>query len=104
MVSRFKVTRLDPKLRATVDDQIAEGRATIDEITRALRDAAGSDAPSRGAVWRYAKHFREELPESMKGPGRPIVMQSHLVEIRLTNQKLDCVLERLDRVLELLSS
>ena len=58
-----KIQRLEPSARAVVDDMIAEGRWTIDEIRAALRQVAGDATPSRAAVGAYVKRVRERAGE-----------------------------------------
>ena len=53
------VTDLDPRIKDAVDIAIAQGRATIDEICRMIRQMGGSS--SRSAVGRYAKTTKERL-------------------------------------------
>ena len=53
------VTDLDPRIKDAVDIAIAQGRATIDEICRMIRQMGGSS--SRSAVGRYSKSMKERL-------------------------------------------
>ncbi|WIX31238.1 DUF3486 family protein [Salinicola sp. JS01] len=61
MARRSSVTKLDPRIRESVDRAIREGRATIDDIVDQLDGIMGEDAPSRSAVGRYVKGAREQM-------------------------------------------
>lgn len=59
MAQKSKITQLDPRVRAAVDDAIREGRATIDEIVLLVRGMGGE--ASRSSVGRYVKNAATQL-------------------------------------------
>jgi hypothetical protein len=61
MAQKSKITQLDPRVRAAVDDAIREGRATIDEIVLLIRGMGGE--ASRSSVGRYVKNAAAQLKQ-----------------------------------------
>ncbi|GBL46265.1 phage terminase, small subunit [Sulfuriferula multivorans] len=59
MARPSSVKRLDPSVRAAVDDAIREGRATIEDIVALLRNL-GADI-SRSAVGRYKQQAESQM-------------------------------------------
>jgi hypothetical protein len=58
-MAKSKVTQLDPRVRAAVDDAVRDGRATIDEIVLLVKQLGG--AASRSSVGRYVKNATAQL-------------------------------------------
>lgn len=58
-MAKSKITQLDPRVRAAVDEAVREGRATIDDIV-VLVKAMGGEA-SRSSVGRYVKNASEQM-------------------------------------------
>lgn len=59
MARPSSVKRLDPSVRAAVDDAIREGRATIEDIVALLRNMGAQ--VSRSAVGRYKQRAEEQM-------------------------------------------
>ena len=60
MPRKSSVTRLSPDLRKQIDKALTDGRMTLDELHAFVSGkcaAAGADAPSRTALWRYSTNF-----------------------------------------------
>lgn len=60
MARKSSVTRLSPDLRRQIDKALTDGRMTLDELHAFVTGkcaAAGADAPSRTALWRYSTNF-----------------------------------------------
>ena len=60
MPRKSSVTRLSPDLRRQIDKALTDGRMTLDELHEFVSgkcEAAGADAPSRTALWRYSTNF-----------------------------------------------
>ena len=60
MARKSSVTRLSPDLRRQIDKALTDGRMTLDELHDFVTgkcEAAGADAPSRTALWRYSTNF-----------------------------------------------
>ncbi|MCQ4861149.1 DUF3486 family protein [Desulfovibrio desulfuricans] len=60
MPRKSSVTRLSPDLRRQIDKALTDGRMTLDELHEFVSGkcaAAGADAPSRTALWRYSTNF-----------------------------------------------
>jgi len=55
------VSRLDPRIRETVDRLVRGGRTSIDQIVGKLEELLGEEAPSRSSVGRYVKSTREQM-------------------------------------------
>ena len=59
MAQKSRITQLDPRVRAAVDEAIREGRASIDEIVLMIRALGGE--VSRSSVGRYVKNAASGL-------------------------------------------
>jgi len=60
MARKSSVARLSPDLRRQIDKALTDGRMTLDELHDFVTgkcEAAGADAPSRTALWRYSTNF-----------------------------------------------
>lgn len=60
MPRKSSVARLSPDLRRQIDKALTDGRMTLDELHAFVAGkcaAAGADAPSRTALWRYSTNF-----------------------------------------------
>lgn len=60
MARKSSVARLSPELRRQIDKALTDGRMTLDELHEFVTgkcEAAGADAPSRTALWRYSTNF-----------------------------------------------
>jgi len=60
MTRKSSVTRLSSDLRRQIDKALIDGRMTLDELHDFVSGkcaAAGADAPSRTALWRYSTNF-----------------------------------------------
>ena len=60
MARKSSVTRLSSDLRRQIDKALIDGRMTLDELHDFVSGkcaAAGADAPSRTALWRYSTNF-----------------------------------------------
>ena len=60
MARKSSVSRLSPDLRRQIDKALIDGRMTLDELHEFVTSkcaAAGADAPSRTALWRYSTNF-----------------------------------------------
>lgn len=60
MARKSSVARLSPDLRKQIDKALTDGRMTLDELHSFVTgkcEAAGADAPSRTALWRYSTNF-----------------------------------------------
>lgn len=60
MARKSSVSRLSPDLRRQIDKALTDGRMTLDELHDFVAgkcEAAGADAPSRTALWRYSTNF-----------------------------------------------
>jgi hypothetical protein len=58
-MAKSKITQLDPRVRAAVDDAVREGRATVDDIVLLIKSMGGE--ASRSSVGRYVKNASEQL-------------------------------------------
>ncbi len=62
MARKSTVTKLDARLRETVDGLVRDGRYTLDEILDHLAQLNGGTAPvSRSALGRYAQQAEEQM-------------------------------------------
>lgn len=59
MPQKSSITKLDPRIRAAVDEQIQSGRYTTDSLLEAIQALGG--AASRSAVGRYAKNAEAQM-------------------------------------------
>jgi hypothetical protein len=67
MGRKSAIVKLRPNLKAELDGMIAEGAATVDELTEWLGRVLPDDPPSRSAVGRYVRkqRVREEALDEL---------------------------------------
>lgn len=79
---RSTIHRLPPEVRAHIEQRLAEGAMTLDELIADLRQrwpqaAAEGDLPSRSAVHRYGQKLERRLAAIRASTEAARIIQSH---------------------------
>lgn len=81
MARKSSVTRLSPELRKQIDKALVDGRMTLDELHEFVTgkcEAAGADAPSRTALWRYSTNFSAAAQVMREGREMAVALAQEL--------------------------